>query len=92
MSGGVAYIYDIDDRFYSRLNDEMVVALAVTRECDKQELRKLVEKHFEKTQSERARSLLADWDTSLRKFVRVIAKERAALEAAETEHEAASSR
>ena len=92
MSGGVAYIYDIDDRFYSRLNDEMVVALAVTRECDKQELRKLVEKHFEKTKSERARSLLANWDTSLRKFVRVIAKERAALEAAETEHEAASSR
>ena len=75
-----------------RLNDEMVVALAVTRECDKQELRKLVEKHFQKTKSEPARSLLANWDTSLRKFVRVIAKERAALEAAETEHAAASSR
>jgi glutamate synthase domain-containing protein 2/glutamate synthase domain-containing protein 1/glutamate synthase domain-containing protein 3 len=92
MSGGTAYIYDIDDRFYSRLNDEMVVALAVTRECDKAELRLLIESHHAKTGSERAASLLADWETSLKKFVRVIAKERAALEAAEKQHEAASSR
>jgi glutamate synthase domain-containing protein 3 len=92
MSGGTAYIYDIDDRFYSRLNDEMVVALAVTRDCDKAELKKLFEVHLAKTGSERAASLLAEWDTSLKKFVRVIAKERAALEAAEKEHEAASSR
>jgi len=92
MSGGTAYIYDIDDRFYSRLNDEMVVALAVTRDCDKAELKKLLEAHLAKTSSERAASLLAEWETSLKKFVRVIAKERAALEAAEKEHEAASSR
>jgi glutamate synthase domain-containing protein 3 len=92
MSGGTAYIYDIDDRLYSRLNDEMVVALAVTRESDKAELRQLIETHLAKTDSERAASLLAGWDTSLKKFVRVIAKERAALEAAETEHEAATSR
>jgi glutamate synthase domain-containing protein 3 len=92
MSGGTAYIYDIDDRFYSRLNDEMVVALAVTRDCDKAELRKLLESHVAKTGSARAESLLADWENSVKKFVRVIAKERAALEAAEKEHEAASSR
>jgi glutamate synthase (NADPH/NADH) large chain/glutamate synthase (ferredoxin) len=92
MSGGTAYIYDIDDRFYSRLNDEMVVALSVTRECDKSELRQLIENHHAKTGSARAASLLADWETSLKKFVRVIAKERAALEAAEKQHEAASSR
>jgi glutamate synthase (NADPH/NADH) large chain/glutamate synthase (ferredoxin) len=92
MSGGTAYIYDIDDRFYSRLNDEMVVALAVTRDCDKAELHKLLETHVAKTGSARAKSLLADWENSVKKFVRVIAKERAALEAAEKEHEAASSR
>ncbi len=92
MSGGTAYIYDIDDRFYSRLNDEMVVALAVTRACDKVELRQLIETHHTITGSERAANLLADWEASLKKFVRVIAKERAALEAAEKQHEAASSR
>ena len=90
MSGGVAYVYDVDGRFYSRVNPEMVVALPVKRDADLAELKALIEEHAAKTGSPRAKELLADWPAVATKFVRVIAKERAALEAAEEEHEAAS--
>ncbi len=92
MSGGTAYVYDVDGRFYSRINPEMVVPLPVQRAQDIEELKQLVSDHADKTGSPHAKALLADWDNSLKKFVRVIAKERAALEAAEEQHEAASTR
>ncbi len=92
MSGGTAYVYDVDGRFYSRINPEMVVPLPVRRDQDITELKKLITDHAEKTGSPHAKALLADWDNSLKKFVRVIAKERAALEEAEEAHEAASTR
>ncbi|WP_193213916.1 glutamate synthase large subunit [Luteolibacter marinus] len=90
MSGGTAYVYDVDGRFYSRINPEMVVSLPVQRAQDIADLKKLITDHADKTGSPHAAALLDDWDHSLQKFVRVIAKERAALEAAEAEHEAAS--
>jgi len=89
MSGGTAYVYDVDGRFYSRVNPEMVVVLPVKRQQDLEELQALIAEHVDKTGSPHGKALLADWDHSLKKFVRVIARERAALEAAEEEHEAA---
>jgi glutamate synthase domain-containing protein 3 len=89
MSGGTAYIYDIDGRFQSRLNPEMVIALPVKRKHDKAELKALIEAQLEKTGSPRAQEILADWDGMLPKLVRVIAKEKYDLEKAEEEHEAA---
>ncbi len=90
MSGGTAYVYDIDGKFYSRVNTEMVVAMSVRRPQDIAEIKALIEAHAEKTGSSRARELLANWDETVRKLVRVIAKERAELEQAEELHEAAS--
>ena len=89
MSGGTAYIYDIDGQFQSRLNPEMVVALPVKRQQDISELRHLVELHAEKTGSPRAREILDNWEATLPKLIRVIAKEKYDLEKAEEEHEAA---
>ncbi|MDP4624069.1 MAG: glutamate synthase large subunit, partial [Akkermansiaceae bacterium] len=90
MSGGTAFVYDVDGKFYSRVNTEMVVAMPITRPQDIAEIKALIELHLEKTGSKQAADLLADWDTTVRKLVRVIAKERADLEAAEERHEAAS--
>ncbi len=90
MSGGTAFVFDTDGKFYSRVNNEMVVALPITRPKDIEEVKKLIELHASKTNSQKAKDLLADWSTTTRKLVRVIAKERAELEAAEEQHEAAS--
>jgi len=80
----------VDGKFYSRVNTEMVVALPITRQQDIDEVKSLIELHRRKTGSIQAGDLLADWDNTVRKLVRVIARERAELEAAEELHEAAS--
>lgn len=90
MSGGTAFVYDVDGKFYSRVNNEMVVALPVSRPKDIDEVKSLIQLHLQKTGSKQAADLLKDWETTTRKLVRVIAKERAELEAAEEQHEAAS--
>ncbi len=90
MSGGTAYVYDVDGKFFSRVNSEMVVALPVKRPQDIAEIRDLIERHGELTGSPQAARLLANWEETTRKLVRVIARERAELEAAEEEHESAS--
>ena len=87
MSGGTAYIYDIDGKFQSRINPEMVVARPVKREQDLAEVKALIEQHAEKTDSPGAKELLADWDNTLNKLIRVIAKEKYDLEQAEQQHE-----
>ena len=90
MSGGTAYVYDIDGKFFSRVNSEMVVALRVRRPQDLAEAKTLIQAHLDRTGSPQAAELLGKWDETAAKLVRVIAKERAELEAAEEQHEAAS--
>jgi glutamate synthase domain-containing protein 3 len=90
MSGGTAYVYDVDGKFFSRVNSEMVVALPVNRPQDIAEVKTLIELHLAKTGSVQAQKLLSNWEETSLKLVRVIAKERAELEAAEELHEAAS--
>ncbi|MFT4176794.1 MAG: glutamate synthase large subunit [Luteolibacter sp.] len=90
MSGGAAFVYDVDGKFFSRVNTEMVVALPTKRAQDIAEVKALIEAHAERTGSPIAQRILANWEESSRKLVRVIAKERAELEKAEEEHEAAS--
>lgn len=90
MSGGTAYVYDEDGRFQSRINTEMVVPLPVKRAEDIAECKEVIEKHAEFTGSEKAKELLADWENTVKKIIRVIPKQRASLEQAESEHEAAS--
>lgn len=90
MSGGTAYVYDVDGKFFSRVNTEMVVALPVKRIEDIEVMKGLIERHLQETGSSRAKEMLENWDDTVRKMVRVIAKEHAELEAAEEIHEAAS--
>ena len=90
MSGGTAYVYDEDGIFQSRINPEMVVALPVVREQDKVEAKTLIEDHLKLTGSNKAKQILTDWEKSCNKLMRVIPKAKATLEAAEEQHEAAS--
>jgi glutamate synthase (NADPH/NADH) large chain len=71
MSGGVAYVYDPDDRFDERVNRGMVSVSATLDESDERMLRRLVENHRAYTGSDRAAELLDDWAATLDDFVRV---------------------
>jgi glutamate synthase (NADPH/NADH) large chain/glutamate synthase (ferredoxin) len=89
MSGGSAYVLDVDGQFQSRLNPEMVVALPVVRPQDEAEVKGWIEKHVAKTGSLQGKELLADWENTRQILLRVIPKDRATLEFEESKHEQA---
>jgi glutamate synthase (NADPH/NADH) large chain/glutamate synthase (ferredoxin) len=91
MSGGIAYVYDVDGQFASRCNTAMVSLerIGTTAEqqaaanrtllhrdqTDEAQLKKLLEDHNRWTGSRRARELLDDWANARQKFVKVFPNE-----------------
>jgi glutamate synthase domain-containing protein 3 len=71
MSGGIAYVYDADGEFPTRVNFEMV-DLEELDDTDRQLLQRCITAHLDQTDSPVARSLLADWDDSLVRFRKVM--------------------
>jgi glutamate synthase (ferredoxin) len=71
MSGGVAYVLDEKGDFATRCNMQMV-ALEELGAKDLATIRAMVEKHAELTGSTRAVAVLADWDATIAKFVKVM--------------------
>jgi glutamate synthase domain-containing protein 2/glutamate synthase domain-containing protein 3 len=87
MSGGIAYVYDIDRRFESRCNLELVDLEPLTDD-DAQEVKALIAEHVARTGSMVGRNVLAAWDRTVARFVKVMPRdyrrvlaERAAREA-----------
>jgi len=72
MSGGVAYVLDAAGDFAAKCNMEMVQLEALEDQSDVNELRFLIEKHLAATGSEVAAELLADWQHSISRFVKVM--------------------
>jgi glutamate synthase (NADPH/NADH) large chain len=72
MSGGVAFVYDLDGDFSHKCNMEMIELEKVVSDEDQSTLRQMVETHLEKTGSTVAEKLLADWENAIGKFVKVI--------------------
>jgi len=71
MSGGIAYVLDERDDFIARRCNRATVDLDPVDEADVVELRKLVERHFQYTNSEKAHRLLESWERALPKFIKV---------------------
>jgi glutamate synthase domain-containing protein 3 len=71
MSGGVAYVLDVDGGFRGRCNMELVGFDAMDDE-DERALYELVAEHHERTASTVAARLLANWDETLPRFVKVM--------------------
>ena len=71
MSGGIAYVYDGDGEFPTRVNFEMV-ELEELDDTDREFLHGAVHRHLEETDSTVARELLEDWNDSLVRFRKVM--------------------
>jgi len=74
MSGGIAYIYDVNGVFAGNCNKEMV-DLDPCDLNDKNELFTLLQKHLEYTGSTVAKFILGDLDNQLPHFVKVFPKD-----------------
>jgi glutamate synthase (NADPH/NADH) large chain len=71
MSGGIAYVYDADGTFRSRLNEEMV-ALDELDGDDRRFLFDVVSRHRDLTGSAVADRLLASWSVQVSHFRKVM--------------------
>ena len=71
MTGGVAYVLDLHDSFPINLNPELVVLERLETEEDIVTVKKLVYKHLERTESDRAKEILGDWHRYEPKFWKV---------------------
>jgi glutamate synthase (NADPH/NADH) large chain len=74
MSGGIAYIYDVKENFESNCNTEMVDLENVNEE-DIPELKSMISKHFEYTESSVAKFVLNDFENQLKNFIKVFPKD-----------------
>jgi glutamate synthase domain-containing protein 2/glutamate synthase domain-containing protein 1/glutamate synthase domain-containing protein 3 len=72
MSGGIAYVLDVNGDFAARCTNKATVGFEPIDEGDAIELRELVDQHFARTGSVVAEKLLGDWETSLTRFVKVM--------------------
>ena len=71
MSGGIAYVLDIDGEFRLNCNTEMADVLALEAEADVEELRGMVERHLRYTGSPRAAQVLDGWAEMIPRFVKI---------------------
>jgi len=70
MSGGIAYVYDVQNNFELMCNKEMVELESTDKE-DQLLLQNLIQQHFDKTGSAVAKFILADFENQLKHIVKV---------------------
>ncbi|ONK69929.1 uncharacterized protein A4U43_C05F28330 [Asparagus officinalis] len=75
MSGGVAYVFDVDGKFHSRCNGELVDLDKVEEDEDVTTLKMLIQQHQRHTSSVLAKEILSDFDNLVSKFVKVFPRD-----------------
>jgi glutamate synthase (NADPH/NADH) large chain len=75
MTGGMAYVLDLHDRFGAMVNRDSVVVGRVASPHWEAELKGLVEEHARETGSAFAAGILRDWDRHVGRFWQVCPKE-----------------
>lgn len=87
MSGGVAYVLDVDGKFHTRCNLELVDLDKVEDDDDKMTLKMMIQQHQRHTNSQLAQEVLADFENLLPKFIKVFPRDYKRVLAAMKEEE-----
>ena len=74
MSGGIAYVLDENEKFVSRVNKEMVLIEAPNSE-DVNFLKDIITEHYKLTSSQKAKTILDNFDLYISKIKKVIPKD-----------------
>jgi len=72
MTGGIGYFLDESDTFLERVNGEIVKVQRIKTAAGEQQVKMLIEAHFERTKSEKAGEVLADWDKYKQLFWQIV--------------------
>jgi glutamate synthase (NADPH/NADH) large chain len=82
MSGGVAYVLDVDRRFQTRCNTGLVDLEAI-EDSDEELLKLLITRHIQATGSDHASKLLLHWSHTREQFVKIMPRDYKRVLAAE---------
>ena len=74
MSGGIAYIWDVNETLKQNFSPDMA-DLEVLTEKDKNTIKNLVEEHVKETDSDLGKYLLQDFEENLKYFVKVFPRD-----------------
>jgi len=72
MTGGLAYFFDEDGSFPTKVNPEIVKVQRVVTPAGEQQLKALIQAHADRTDSPKAKQILEDWSEALPKFWQVV--------------------
>ena len=75
MSGGIAYVYDPNQTFKNKCNQEGLNLDPLKEDAHVLEIKTLIENHYNNTLSPLAQRILEQWETELKHFVRVFPEE-----------------
>ncbi|WP_409070408.1 glutamate synthase large subunit [Aliifodinibius sp. S!AR15-10] len=75
MSGGIAYVLDPDNTFKNNCNTEMVFLQELENEDEIENVERMIRRHGEYTDSNKAWKVLAKWDEMVPQFVKVLPKD-----------------
>ncbi|MEP0910562.1 glutamate synthase large subunit [Leptolyngbya sp. GB1-A1] len=72
MTGGLAYFFDEDGSFPTKVNPEIVKVQRVVTPAGEQQLKDLIQAHADRTGSPKAKEILENWSEALPKFWQVV--------------------
>ena len=75
MTGGMAFVYDLDKKFKYRVNDETLVFAAIQSNYWKNVLKELIINHYNETNSSHAKKIIDNWEVEYLKFIQICPKE-----------------
>ena len=75
MTGGMAFIYDLNNQFEKRVNPETVIWQRLETSYWKNFLKTMIKEHFNETGSKTSQKILDTFDESLKNFYQVCPRE-----------------
>ena len=75
MTGGMGFVYDPENTFQNKVNPETIIWQKLETKFWKNELKKLLQKHYEETSSEVSKKIIENFDQEIIKFYQVCPKE-----------------
>jgi glutamate synthase domain-containing protein 2/glutamate synthase domain-containing protein 1/glutamate synthase domain-containing protein 3 len=75
MSGGIAYIYDEENKLAQRINDGMVDLDKIETQDDANEVKSMIENYVKYTGSQEANHILDNWEECKSKFIKVMPRD-----------------
>ena len=72
MSGGIAYVLDVENRLYKNLNKQLVNMEKLEYKNDIEELRSIIEKHVKYTGSKKGQEILDNFSEYVEHFKKII--------------------